>query len=287
MGDLMIKIVTDSSSDISKSEAKKLGIILVPLQVSFGETNYLDGVDLTTEEFYDKLEVSKVSPKTSQISSAVYENLFEDAKKNGDTLIMMTLSQKISGSHSAGIVFKNNGGYENIYFYDTLASVGMLKNLVLEAVKYKDEMDIETLFKHLDDIRDRSGVIVLVDTLEYLYKGGRLSKTSAIIGTILKIKPIVGLICGEVKMLSKHLGIKSAIQALKDKLDSFKIDKSYPLYFQYGNDPENIEKLIDLISDEPAKDKKKIFRIGPTIGTHLGPGAAMISAVFKTKLKEQ
>lgn len=280
----MIKIVTDSSSDISQEEAKKLGVVVIPLSINFEDASYLDEVEISADEFYKKLTTSKRVPTTSQVSPGIFEELFAEAKAKGDTLIVMPLSSKISGTYNCANMIKNQGGYDNVYVYDSLATINLLKLLVIIANENKDKMEPQQLIDYVESIRQKVKLYAVIDTLEYLQKGGRLSKTSAVIGSLLKVKPMIGVIEGEVKLIGKQIGTKKCFDWIKTQIKQNPIDYDFPVYFQYsGNNNKACEFIDSLEFSEENKQKYKsnLRGIGPVVGTHIGPGAAAIIYVSK------
>ena len=183
----MIKIITDSTSDIDVTYAKELNIDIVPLKVIIDGKEYKDRVDLQPDQFYSLLEKSEVLPTTSQPSPQEFLNYYEEAKEKGDSVIVMTLSGTISGTYQSANIAKDLAEYENIYVIDSLNATQALRLLVLKAVALREEgKDAETIFNELQAYKERVRIVAFVDTLEYLCKGGRMSKTVAAAGTLLK-----------------------------------------------------------------------------------------------------
>jgi DegV family protein with EDD domain len=278
----MIKILTDSSSDILQAEAKELGIILIPLTITFEDgKSYLDEVEIKSEEFYSKLATCKKPPFTSQLPLLTIEEEYEKARKEGYTLIAMPLSSKLSGSYHTAVMVKNQGNYDNVHVVDTLATASFLKLLVFEANKVKDKMSPEKLVQWIEELRQKTRLFAMIDTLEYLRKGGRLNNAQAFIGGLLHFKPCVGVVDGTVTVLSKQIGQAKAIAWIKDKIKNLPIDYNYPVYYQFTGSSERTMQLIEATSPNPAEDKKKAFFVGPVVGTHIGPGAMVITYVIK------
>ncbi len=282
-GDKMIRIVTDSSADISQEEAERLGITVLPLTMNFGEESFRDGVDIMPDEFYEKLISSGIFPTTSQASPASYEAVFEDARQKGDKVILLPISRKISGSYECALMVKKQGGYDNVCVIDTLSTVSFLKLLVLEALKLKDEMPTEKLAAHLEALRKRTRLYAMVDTLEYLFKGGRLSRTGAAVGTFLGIKPVITIQDGEIKVIAKPMGVRKAVDFLGKKFLSASVDADYPVFFGYSYKDERCRQLID---KAVGADKKEYYlermqNVSPIVGVHTGPNVAVVVYVEK------
>ncbi len=282
----MIKIITDSSANISQEEAKELGITVLPLGVSFGAEAYLDGKDLSTDEFYEKLTSSKEFPHTSQLSREELQELFERESKNADEVIVMFLAKCLSGTHALAQKVAQEGNFANVHVYDTRATTAVLRILVCEAVK-NAEKPVDEVIAILDELRPRIKLYAALDTLEYLKKGGRLSGTATFIGNVLKIKPVIYFTdeC-EVKIASKQIGFTLALKSLAEKVKSGALDGSQPIYYLYTKEDANCNAMIEklkLTAKEKAAGQK--INICPVIGTHIGPRAAGI--VFVESKKSQ
>lgn len=278
----MIRIVTDSSADITQAEAKSLGITVMPLTINFGEQSYRDGVDILTEEFYSRLATEDILPTTSQANPLQYEKIFSQAKMQGDTIILLPISRKISGSHNCAMLAKQQGHYDNVYIVDTLCTVSYLRILVLEALAKKDTMPAQQLVEHLEQLRKRIKLYSVVDTLDYLHRGGRVSKTAATVGTMLSIKPIISIVEGEIKVVAKAIGVKNGITWLTKKLHNAKLDSNYPVIFGYAGTKTRAIELIDkAIEDEQQRNiyKNRLINVSAIVGVHTGPNLAVVTYV--------
>ena len=274
------KLMIDSASDISMQEANEKGIILMPITITFGETEYQDGVNLLPREFYEKLIESDTLPKTSQINTYTWEQAYEEHTKNGDELIVITISSKLSGTYNNAKNAAEN--FSNVYVVDSMnACVGerLLGDLALRLInENKSAKEIKEI---LDEKKSKINVIAMIGTLEYLKKGGRISSTAAIAGKILAIKPVVGVIDGEVKVLGKAMGSKNGSNLL-NKLVTEKggINFSMPYGVIWsGLDNTTLNKYVadsaHLWQDHT--DNIPAYILGGTIGTHIGPGAVGVA----------
>ena len=279
----MIKIITDSTSDIDVTYAKELNIDIVPLKVIIDGKEYKDRVDLQPDQFYSLLEKSEVLPTTSQPSPQEFLNYYQEAKENGDSVIVMTLSGTISGTYQSANIAKDLAEYENIYVIDSLNATQALRLLVLKAVALREEgKDAETIFNELQAYKERVRIVAFVDTLEYLCKGGRMSKTVAAAGTLLKVKPIIGLRDGKLEMFSKARGAVKATAKIIDLIhEDGKIDFNEPICIGYTGNDEGLEKFEQTLRNEFKFDDVLHGFVGPVIGTHAGPGARLIAYVKK------
>lgn len=279
----MIKIITDSTSDIDVTYAKELNIDIVPLKVIIDGKEYKDRVDLQPDQFYSLLEKSEVLPTTSQPSPQEFLNYYEEAKEKGDSVIVMTLSGTISGTYQSANIAKDLAEYENIYVIDSLNATQALRLLVLKAVALREEgKDAETIFNELQAYKERVRIVAFVDTLEYLCKGGRMSKTVAAAGTLLKVKPIIGLRDGKLEMFSKARGaVKATAKIIELIHEDGEIDFKEPICIGYTGNDEGLEKFEQALRDEFKLEDVLHGFVGPVIGTHAGPGARLIAYVKK------
>lgn len=281
---MAIRIITDSACDISQDEAQKLGITVIPLTVSFGEEVFKDGLTLDNHGFYRKLIETDVFPKTSQVPPFEYEEYFRKARENGDTVLCITLSSKLSGSfQSANIAAEEVG--EGVYVVDSLNVTVGQRILILLALKLiEDGKSIEEVVSSLIDERKNIHLIALLDTLEYLKKGGRISATVAAAGALLNIKPVISVTDGEISFLGMARGSKNGNNKLVELVKKENgINFNKPLCLAYtGHSKELLEKYIEdskaLYEDYDSPDGSlPVSTVGATIGTHVGPGAIALA----------
>lgn len=274
---MAIKLIVDSACDINQKEADNLGIILLPIEVRFDQEIYLDGVDITPIKFYEKLVESDQLPTTSQINPYRFEQVYEQVIKSGDQAIVITLSSKLSGTYNNAKLAAEKYN-DNIYVVDSLnACVGerLLIQYALKLIK-EDKLDIEQIVDILNNKKTKINVLAMLDTLLYLKKGGRISAFVAFSGELLSIKPVIGVIDGEVKLVGKARGSKNGNNLLC-KLVSEKggIDFSMPYGVVYSGFSDATLKKYVKDSEylwQGHTDELPIYIIGCTIGTHVGPG---------------
>ena len=284
---MMIRIIIDSACDMPKEKADELNLDFLPLKTIFGEEEFLDGINITHEDFYKRLEDSKVNPTTSQISPADYEDIYEDVKKCGDTAIVITLSSKLSGTYQSANIARE--GYEDcIHIVDSENVTLGEQLLILYACQLRDMgLSAVEIVAALEDKKKDIHVVAALDTLEYLQRGGRISKTVAVAGNLLSIKPVIAIENGEVSLIAKARGTKNAQTQVTEAVKNYgKIDFSMPAAYVYsGLNDDHLQKYIkdSVITWEGQTDAIPVYSIGSTIGTHVGPGAYGI-AFFKKKL---
>ena len=273
----MVKIIVDSGSDITKAQADEMGIVMVPIEVQFGDEVFMDGVDLMPSEFYDKLVQSKDIPTTSLINEYRWTEVFEDATKNGDEVVTVVLSSKISGTYNCAkeAASKFDG---KVFVVDSLSATLGERVLVQYALKLVEAGKFaKEIFEELDEKKNKLHVYAMIDTLKYLKKGGRISSTTAFFGELLAIKPIAGIVDGEVKMLGKEKGMKNVHKTMCGFVEKDGgIDYSLPYGLLWtGNDKTLLDKFVVNCNNLWCEDSETIQQhmMGCTIGTHIGPGA--------------
>lgn len=278
------RIIVDSTSDLLPYIKEQVHV--VPLTVHFGDEEYVDGVTIDHKAFYEKLVETDVHPSTSQATPAAFEQEYEKAKDAGEAAVVITLTSKLSGTYQSAMIAATE--YENIYVVDsgTVAIGGGI--LVEYALKLLNEgLEANQIAEKLEEAKNRIVIVALVDTLEYLKKGGRISKTVAFAGTILNIKPVLSVIDGEINMLGKARGSKMGNNLLVQEIEKAGgVDFSMPLLLGYTGLSDAM--LLKYIEDskhiwEGNVDEVRYTSIGSVIGTHAGPGAVAV-AFFKNEL---
>lgn len=281
----MIRIVTDSASDYTQKEAIKNHIDLVYLHILFEDQDYDYINDDDFSVFYQTLAKSKSISKTSQPALGDFLKVYEDAKAKGDDVVVLCLSSGLSGTYHAAQVAQEMVEYDRIYVVDTKLAI-ISQRLVIDyaidlRAKGKSAKDIATA---IEAMKDRVHTFGAVDTLEYLYKGGRLSRTAAFAGSVLSIKPIIVLSEGTLSMENKLRGFKKAKRYLQNKLASYQIDSNFPVYFGYTTGKEAIEQFqAETAESLKLTNVKGAYPIGGVIGTHLGPNTCAIAFVEAEK----
>lgn len=281
-----IRIITDSASDIEREVAKKWNVEIIPLKTLFGNEEYLDGVNLSHEEFFEKLIESDTLPTTSQITPYEYEEVFEDVKEKNDTAICITISSKLSGCYQSAYIASRN--FEDCVTVIDSENVCAGEYILVElAVRLRDEgKSAKEIAEIIEQEKKKVRLIALLDTLEYLKKGGRISPTVAFAGTLLGIKPVIAIEGGEVVMVGKARGSKNGnnmLMQLVEKKGGIDFDKPYCLAYS-GISSVLLDKYVaDSVSlYEDKVTEFPIISIGSTIGTHVGPGA-IATAFFSYK----
>ena len=281
----MIKILIDSSSDVELEEAEKLGVALLPMQIRIDDKEYLDGVNLSHREFFEKLLTCTELPQTSQINEYRFEESFKKLTENGDTVIAITISSKLSGTYESAVkaAQKFDGKVSVVDSYN--ASVGE-RLLILYALNLVEKgLPAEKIVDELNEKKHKIQVLALLDTLKYLHKGGRISSVTAIAGEILSIKPVISITDGEVRLVGKAIGSKKGnnlLNQLVEKCGGIDFDMPYALVYS-GLDDGYLKKYLN-DSEKLWKGKTDFipsYMIGSTIGTHIGANAIGVSFFSK------
>ncbi|MGE4353737.1 MAG: DegV family protein [Oscillospiraceae bacterium] len=279
----MIKIITDSTSDISREEAEKLGVTVVPLRVLFGDTAYMDGVDLGPDEFYERLSKARELPTTSQPSPEDFVPIFRAVAEKSDSAVVILISGKLSGTTQSAAIAREIVGYEDIHVIDSDTTIVGMRLLIDQALKMRGSgISAGMIAENIRDMVPRVVLFAMVDTLEYLYKGGRLSRAAKIAGTLLGFKPIITLKDGEIKLLGRARGVKNALSAMLGYMDeSPAAQPGVPFYFGYTAIREKCDTFRELAGKKYDTSLFSVCPVGCTIGTHVGPGACIVAYLAK------
>ena len=275
------RIIIDSTTDLVQEYKNRVSV--VPLTVNFGEEEYIDGVTIDYKTFYEKLIESDVLPTTSQANPDTFMKEFEKVKEAGESAVVITLSSRLSGTYQSAMIAADD--FENIYVVDGGSATIGNSILVEYAIKLLDEgMSAKEIAEKLEEEKGKIVIVALLDTLEYLKKGGRISKTVAFAGTVLNIKPVVSVVDGESGMLGKARGSKMGNNLLVQEIEKAGgVDFSKPVLLGYSGLSDNL--LLKYIEDskhiwEEGLESVRYTTIGSVIGTHAGPGAIAV-AFFK------
>lgn len=282
---MAVKLVIDSASDIDKKEAEKLGIHMIPMSILFGDKTYLDGVDLSGRDFFEKLIETDELPTTSQINMFQFEECFSELTADGSEVVVITLSSKLSGTY-AGAVSAAGSFPGKVFVVDSLnASLGERILIQYATRLLKEGVTAKELVDSLEEAKHRIKLMALLDTLEYLEKGGRISAVTAMSGAVFQIKPVISLMDGEVKMIGKAMGSKKGNNLLMRLIErSGGIDFQMPYATAYsGMDDSLLQKYMKDSASlwEGELDCVPSYCIGSTIGTHVGPGAIAVAFFAK------
>ncbi len=276
-----IKIVTDSTSDLAEYLLEQCRISFVPLKVLFGEEVYKDRIDLSNPEFYEKMSRSKKLPTTAQVNPGEFTEEFKKHLDNGDQVIGIFISSKLSGTYSSAVIAKDTLESDNIYLIDSKSASFGLGLLVLEAAQMvKQGKSALEIVERIEGLTDGLPFYGIIDNLENLKKGGRLSSTGALAGSLLGIKPIISLKDGSVVMAGKTRGLKKAFTWVLDEVKNNHFDLNHKVVgIAHAAAAEELIEFKQLILKEYQPAQIVEFEIGSVIGTHTGAGCIGLSFI--------
>lgn len=281
---MSVRIVTDSASDILPSEGERLGVTVIPLRVTAGGREYLDGVDLTAHEFYSLLASSKELPKTAQPPTEDFKNAYEQFPPEDD-IIVISISSSLSGTMQAASIAASELPDRHIRVVDSKNAVVGQRLLVMRAVQLRESgMGADEIVETLERERDEVVLLAVVDTLTYLHKGGRLSTAQAVAGGLLGIKPIITIKDGALGVLGKERGKGRAFKFLRDTAVGLgPIDRSRPYALAFTKDEDFLIEFRAAMGEEYAPADAVCDSIGSAVGTHVGPGAVAVAYFVKAR----
>ncbi len=272
---MAIRIITDSICDVPEEFVSRYGIRVLPLTVHFGEASYKDGVDLTIEQFLEKLEQSQIMPTTSQVPPMEFLSAYKEELAKGNEVISIHGSSKLSGTFNSAMMAKEQLGSEKIHVIDSEEISLGAGILVIKAARLAEEkLEAEAIIREIEASRARVRYYFVLDTLKYLHKGGRLSFSAAVVGSILNIKPILTVSEGKLELLGKARGISKAITSILETVE----EKGWSL----NGKIIGVNHIADfehrnLLEEEIKKryNVSEVIRgaVGSVVATHAGPGA--------------
>lgn len=272
------RIIVDSTADLMPEIKER--VHTVPLSLRFGEEEYIDGITIDNKTFYEKLVESDVLPTTSQATPDSFMQEYEKAKAAGEEAVVITLASQFSGTYQSAMIAAQE--YEHIYVVDS-GSVAMGSGILVElALQLLEEgKSAPEIAEILEEKKKKIVIVALLDTLEYLKKGGRVSKTLAFAGGVLNIKPVLSVINGEIGILGKARGSKMGNNLLIKEMEKVGgVDFSKPVLLGYSGISDAL--LLKYIDDsrsiwEGNLDEVRYTTVGSVIGTHAGPGAVVVA----------
>lgn len=266
----MLKVYVDSGSSIKQDEKEKYQVEIVPLRYMMGEKECLDGIDITIDEFYELLIKQKLFPKTSLPNLVELEEKVAKDTEAGDDVIIITISSGISGTYSA--IKTLFAGNDKVHVVDSKSAVGGIRILVEEINKNR-EKPVEEVLEIVESLIPRIRIVAIPETLDYLLKGGRLSRREWLLGSILKIKPVITIQNGDVHVLTKKMGLKNAIKYLATALDEMGCDTKYSIIPSYTYNSKNVDQLLEITDRKYKKYMGEYDNLDPVIACHWGPNA--------------
>ena len=275
----MVRILTDSAADFEPQELTKLEITCIPLVIMMGEQEYQENVNLTKPQFFKLLSEFDGAPKTAQASPQILMDLFESARDAGDEAVYITLSSALSGTYQSACMVRDDVDCDDCYVVDSLNATGGQRMLVEYACRLRDAgKSAKEIVACVEAIRDKVVLYACIDTLEYLYKGGRISQTVYKLGTMAQVKPIIRVSPeGKIEVPSKAMGMRMGIDFMCKRLEAQKPSADHPVYVMYTPEQTNAEVLLQKVREmgfDVSDDQ--LISVGAAIGSHIGPNGCGI-----------
>lgn len=279
----MIRIITDGTSDITARRAAELNIDVIPMRVFFGQESFLDGIDITREEFFARLAASEELPTTSQLNPDDFLELFQKYVDQGDQVVGIFLSTGLSGTCQSACIARDMVEGGEIYIVDSRTVTFALALLVEEAARMRDRgLSAAEIAAEVEQLARRTRLLAIVDTLTYLKKGGRISAATAAVGGLLGIKPIVGVDGrqGTVEAVGKARSMAAGLEWIARHIESAPADPARLVGYGHSNSPERVPVCMEALKDVLPREQPPVMgSIGAVIGTHVGPGAVGVAYI--------
>lgn len=274
----MIRIITDSTCDLSLARQKELDIEVAPLSVHFGAETFQDGVDLTNKEFYNRLRTAEELPKTSQVNPDEFALRFQRHVANGDQVVGIFISSLLSGTYQSAVIARDIVDASNIFVLDSGTVTFALGLLVEQAAWLRDQgRSAAEIAQEISALSTRVRLLAVVDTLKYLKMGGRISAATAVVGGMLGITPILNVRDGVVEAAGKSRGRKGAYQWMENRMEQEPADLTLPVAFGHSDAPEIMAECEAYFLARLPGAAYSESDIGSVVGTHAGPGCAGIA----------
>ena len=271
---MAIKLLIDSGCDMRPEELPEYAT-LMPIKVYFNDEEYTPYVNLSTEEFYEKLSKVKELPHTSQINAQTYCDYIKPILDNGDEVLIITMSGELSGTVNSARLAKRELNSDKIAIVDSKLVTFPYRALIVEAMKMIEQgMPLNEIENSLNAIKEKIVMLAVIDDLKYLRLGGRIGAAGKALGDLFAIKPILTIKNGVLEALGKSIGIKKGLQSICDMVNNASVDDTKPKYIGHSNCVQRAEELKAKLIENTNVDfsSTEITEIGATVGTHAGPG---------------
>lgn len=278
----MVRLVVDSSCDLTPDFCQNNDVEMIPLSVAFKDKLYYENIDMTKDEFYKMMVESDELPKTSQPSPQEYLNLFEKLSKQGHEIVVLTVTSALSGCYQSAMIAKSMCENAKIEIIDTKNAAIGVQIQALEIIKMiKSGLLFDKIVEIAKENVAKTRLIAAIDTLQNLVKGGRVSKTEGLVGTLVDLKPLVSFDPeGKIVSIAKSRGMKRALKLMLEKMKSEVIDDTKAMVCGYTANPVNMNRLLEMIDDVKIQFESYVS-VGAVIGTHAGPNAAAVAYFVK------
>lgn len=280
----MLRIITDSASDITALQAEKMKIDIISLEITFEDGPCPQRTEADFVRFYERLQTCQTLPITSRPAPQSYLEIFLDAKAHNDEVLVFTVSSGLSGTIETAVVAKKLAEYDPIYIVDTHQAILTQRMLVEQAVRMRDQGESASkIAAYIESIRDDVVVCGVVGTLKYLQKGGRVPASMALLGQVMNIKPVIVLEDKILKQLGKARGYAAGISLLHKRIEEDGWDPQLPMLFGYTSDKQLGEQLMQKTCEKFGVTNTAIYPIGGIIGTHCGTDCMAVAYLRKNK----
>lgn len=278
----MVRILTDSTCDLSLKRREALGVEVAPLSVHFGEASYRDGVDLNNGEFYARLRQAETLPTTAQVNPEDFAVRFRKHRENGDEVVGIFISSLLSGTCQSANIARDMVDEDHIFVVDSGTVTFALGLLVERAAVLRDEgLGAKEIAAEVEKLSKRVRFYAVVETLKYLKMGGRISAATAVVGGMLGITPILNIRDGVVEAAGKSRGRKGAYQWMEKRMNAEPVDLSLPVAFGHSDAPAVMAECEAYFLERSHGMDVRESDIGAVVGTHAGPGCAGIAYFVK------
>jgi len=277
-----VTIVVDSTCDIDIRVAKEVGIRYMPVLIDINGQQYKDGYEITCKEFYEKLVNKNTQVKTSLVTPIEFEEIFKEELATGMEVICLTISSSLSGTYNSAILAKNMVDSDKIHIIDSKTVSLGFELLALEAAKLANQgLSAKEIVEKIEYLKEKQSLLVYVETLDMLKRGGRIPKSLATVGEVLRIKPILAMEEGILNTVTKTRGKKAGFKFLLETLNKMDINKDYPFIVAHADNVDGANELIKEMKDNLNDVELIVSEIGPAVGTHVGQGAVAIAFIEK------
>lgn len=277
---MAIKIIVDSTCDIDMSLQEELHIDILPLTVHFGDEEFRDGIDISKKDFFKRMRTAAKSPTTSQVTPGAFEKLFQQYTKEGHDIIVITIASQLSGTYQSAHIAKTTVKNDKIHLIDSGTTTMGLAWLVYEAIAMREQgHDANSIVEQMTLLKKKVTIYAMIENLEYLKKGGRLSTAGATVGTILNLKPIIQIKNGILTVVQKTRGNAKAHKWILNKVTEDHIDTTKPIFFGHADASEMLKPFIKTSTEKLNPSSIQTTEIGIAIGAHGGPGCIGIGFV--------
>lgn len=279
----MIRLIVDSSCDLKQSEIKEDFVTVLPMTITFDNEDYYDGVTINNQEFYQKLSQAKELPRTSQVNTSTFLEQYKLAQKNNEDVLVLTISSELSGTINSARIAKEELGMQNIELVDSRLVTFAYKALVNEAIKLiKEGKSLIELRDELLALREKVILLAVIGDLKYLIMGGRLSRAKGFVANALSIKPILTMVDGKLDICKKVVGVQKGYIAIADLINkNYDVDYSRPQYVGHSANENMALDLQKVLLEKTKIRPQEICELGPTVGTHAGPGCTGVAFFIK------